>query len=124
MAISPTQFAVKTRQSANWSDAKKRALHIYRAWIRAAPEIQTMYSVPLPVSALRTRIRQEFERHRNVNKLDVTDVLITKATIDYQETMNYWRQATHIMSYFKEENFRGDKRLPKNFITGFLDGRN
>lgn len=49
-----------------------------------APEIQTMYSVPLPVSALRTRIRQEFERHRNVNKLDVTDVLITKATIDYQ----------------------------------------
>lgn len=38
-----------------------------------------------------------------------------------QETMNYWRQATHIMSYFKEENFRGDKRLPKNFITGFLD---
>jgi hypothetical protein len=43
-----------------------------------------MYSVPLPVSALRTRIRQEFERHRNVKKLDVTDVLITKATIDYQ----------------------------------------
>lgn len=43
-----------------------------------------MYSVPLPVSALRTRIRQEFERHRNVNKLDVTDILITKATIDYQ----------------------------------------
>jgi NADH dehydrogenase (ubiquinone) 1 alpha subcomplex subunit 6 len=124
MAISPTQFAVKTRQSANWGDAKKRVLHIYRAWIRAAPEVQTMYSVPLPVSALRTRIRQEFERHRNVNKLDVTDVLITKATIDYQETMNYWRQATHIMSYFKEENFRGDKRLPKDFITGFLDGRN
>jgi NADH dehydrogenase (ubiquinone) 1 alpha subcomplex subunit 6 len=35
--------------------------------------------------------------------------------------MNYWRQATHIMSYFKEENFRGDKRLPKDFMTGFLD---
>lgn len=35
--------------------------------------------------------------------------------------MNYWRQTTHIMSYFKEENFRGDKRLPTNFITGFLE---
>ncbi len=38
-----------------------------------------------------------------------------------QETMNYWRQTTHIMSYFKEENFRGDKRLPTNFMTGFLE---
>ena len=35
--------------------------------------------------------------------------------------MNFWRQTTHIMSYFKEENFRGDKRLPKNFMTGFLE---
>lgn len=35
--------------------------------------------------------------------------------------MNYWRQTTHIMSYFKEENFRGDKRLPNNFMTGFLE---
>jgi hypothetical protein len=25
------------------------------------------------------------------------------------------------MSYFKEENFRGDKRLPSNFMTGFLE---
>jgi len=105
-----------------------------------------MYSVPLPVSAIRTRIRQEFERHRYVNKLPVVDVLIQKGNADYQvryaavkwagtlktrlgadfgfyyqETMNYWRQTTHVMSYFKEENFRGDKRLPNNFITGFLE---
>jgi len=49
-----------------------------------APEIQTMYSVPLPVSVIRTRIRQEFERHRFVNKLPVVDVLVTKGHIDYQ----------------------------------------
>ncbi|KAJ9143593.1 Complex 1 protein [Coniochaeta hoffmannii] len=124
MAISPTQYAIKTRQSANWNDAKKRVLASYRAWLRGAGEIQTMYSVPLPVSAIRTRIRQEFERHRYVNKLPVVDVLIQKGNADYQETMNYWRQTTHVMSYFKEENFRGDKRLPNNFITGFLEGRN
>lgn len=38
-----------------------------------------------------------------------------------QETMNFWKQTTHIMSYFKEENFRGDKRLPNSFMTGFLE---
>lgn len=40
-----------------------------------------------------------------------------------QETMNFWRQTTHIMSYFKDENFRGDERLPKNFMDGFLEVR-
>lgn len=82
-------------------------LTAYRAWIRAvrprqrdvvveqgaiadcgglpqAPEIQTMYSIPQPVSAIRTRIRQEFERHRFVNKLPVVDMLLLQNNADYQ----------------------------------------
>lgn len=35
--------------------------------------------------------------------------------------MNFWKQTTHVMSYFKEENFRGDKRLPSSFMEGFLE---
>ncbi|KAF5709115.1 NADH-ubiquinone oxidoreductase kDa subunit [Fusarium mundagurra] len=134
MAITPTQFAKKTAQSANWSDAKRRVLSSYREWIRAAPEVQTMYNMPMPVSAIRTRMRQEFERQRFVNKLSVVDVLLFKSHAEYQrafvltswaqETMNFWKQTNHIMAYFKEENFRGDKRLPSSFMTGFLEGRN
>lgn len=37
--------------------------------------------------------------------------------------MNFWKQTTHVMSYFKEENFRAEKRLPSNFMTGFLEVR-
>lgn len=37
--------------------------------------------------------------------------------------MNFWKQTNHVMSYFKEENFRGDKRLPSNFMEGFLEVR-
>ncbi|KAF7539302.1 hypothetical protein G7054_g2232 [Neopestalotiopsis clavispora] len=139
MAVTPTQFAKKTAQSANWADAKRRVLSAYRDWIRAAPEIQTMYSVPFPVSVIRTRMRQEFERHRYVNKLPVVDVLIMQNNAEYQEfgsstladtqsvlqeTMNFWKQTTHVMSYFPEENFRGHERLPKNFMNAFLEGRN
>ncbi len=43
-----------------------------------------MYSVPLPVAVIRTRIRQEFERHRYVNKLPVVDVLLMQSNADYQ----------------------------------------
>ena len=53
-------------------------------FIHQAPEIQTMYSVPHPVSAIRTRMRQEFERNRFVNKLSVIDVLLMKSNADYQ----------------------------------------
>ncbi|KAL2289026.1 hypothetical protein FJTKL_02869 [Diaporthe vaccinii] len=89
-----------------------------------APEIQTMYNVPFPVSVIRTRIREEFERNRFVNKLPIVDVLLFKSDAEYQETMNFWKQSNHVMSFFKEENFRGDHRLPSNFMSGFLEGRN
>ncbi|KAK7908563.1 hypothetical protein PG985_015866 [Apiospora marii] len=124
MAVTPTQFAKKTAQSANWDVAKRRVLAAYREWVRAAPEIQTMYSIPFPVSVIRTRMREEFERHRFVNKLPVVDVLLMQNNAEYQETMNFWKQTTHVMSYFPEENFRGHERLPKTFMQGFLEGRN
>ncbi len=38
--------------------------------------------------------------------------------------MNFWKQTTHVMSYFKDENFRGDDRLPNSFMSGFLQVRN
>ncbi|CAK7268833.1 ndufa6 NADH-ubiquinone oxidoreductase subunit [Sporothrix epigloea] len=107
MAILPTEFARVTRQC-----------------IDQAPEIQTMYSVPQPVSAVRTRMRQEFERHRFVNKLPVVDVLLFQSNADFQETMNFWRQTNHIMAYFKEESFKKGPKLPSSFIEGFLEGRN
>jgi NADH dehydrogenase (ubiquinone) 1 alpha subcomplex subunit 6 len=121
MAITPTQFAKKTAQSASWADAKRRVLSSYREWIRGAPEIQTMYNMPMPVSAIRTRIRQEFERNRYAKNLPVVDVLLFKSHAEYQEMMNFWKQTTHVMSYFKDENFRGDSRLPSSFMSGFLE---
>lgn len=37
--------------------------------------------------------------------------------------MNFWKQSNHVMSYFKEENFRGEHRLPSSFMSGFLEVR-
>lgn len=54
-----------------------------------APEIQQLYSVPLPVSVMRTRMRQEFERHRYVNKLPVVDVLLMQNNAEYQVSVDH-----------------------------------
>lgn len=49
-----------------------------------SPEIQTMYSLNMPVSAIRTKIRQEFEKHRYVSQLSVIDVLLFQSHAEFQ----------------------------------------
>ncbi|GAB7322760.1 hypothetical protein MBLNU13_g05337t2 [Cladosporium sp. NU13] len=139
--INPTYLAQRTRQSANWEDASRRVLSSYRDWLRAvrtprdlrerkeeelenaAPEIQTMYTLNMPVSTIRTKMRQEFERHRYVSKLKTADVLIYKSHAEFQETLNFWKQLSHVLKYFRAEE-DPKATLPKSFIAGFLQGRN
>ncbi len=52
--------------------------------LRQAPEIQQMYSLNIPVSQLRTKVRQEFERHRYVNRLPVVDMLLFQCHAEFQ----------------------------------------
>lgn len=49
-----------------------------------SPEIQQMYSLNMPVSAIRTKIRQEFERHRYVAQLKTVDVLLFNSHQEFQ----------------------------------------
>ncbi|EED12460.1 NADH-ubiquinone oxidoreductase B14 subunit, putative [Talaromyces stipitatus ATCC 10500] len=123
MTINPTYLAQRTRTSINWADAKARVRKSYREWLRASPEIQTMYSLNIPVSVIRTKIRQQFEQHRYVSQINVVDVLLYKSHAEFQETLNYWKQLSHVMKYFRAEE-EPAARLPPNFITGFLEGRN
>lgn len=98
-----------------------------------------MYSLNMPVSNIRTKIRQEFERHRYVAQLNTVDVLLFNSHQEYQvcaatsyrqiiakangrgkETLNYWKQLTHVLKYFRAEE-DPKARLPQNFIQGFLE---
>lgn len=79
-----------------------------------------MYSLNMPVSSIRTKMRQEFERHRYVQQLPTVDVLLFQSHQEYQETLNFWKQVTHVLKYFRAEE-DPKAALPKNFIQGFLE---
>ncbi|KAJ9502114.1 hypothetical protein H2202_002178 [Exophiala xenobiotica] len=68
----------------------------------------------MPVSKVRTKMRQEFEKHRYVNNIQAVDVLLQQSHAEFQ---------THVMKYWRAEEDE-NARLPKNFISGFLEGRN
>lgn len=79
-----------------------------------------MYSLNLPVSALRTKMRQEFERHRYVSQTPTVDVLLAKSDMEFQETMNYWKQLSHVAKYFTTDE-PDRARLPSSFMQGFME---
>ncbi len=105
-----------------------------------------MYSLNMPVSKIRTKLRSEYEKHRYVNQLNVVDVLLFQGHSEFQvsaskclqeevlarvkidadlrvhlqETLNYWKQLEHVMKYFRQEEDPTAK-LPNNFISGFLE---
>ncbi|KPI34402.1 NADH-ubiquinone oxido 14.8 kDa subunit [Cyphellophora attinorum] len=108
------------RAAINWGDAHRRVLKSYREWLRAGPEIQQMYSLNMPVARIRSKVREEFEKHRYVNNLKAVDVLISQSHMEFQETLNFWKQLSHVMKYFRKEE-DPTARLPKNFMSGFLE---
>lgn len=80
----------------------------------------TLYQLNIPSSAVRAKIREEFEKNRYVEDLSVRDILLFKGTIEYQETMNLWKQETHIMRYFAKEEAAP---VPTGFLDKFYEGR-
>lgn len=55
-----------------------------------------MYSLGMPVSAIRTKIRQEFEKHRYVAQIKTVDVLLYKSHAEFQVSLNFATIQTRI----------------------------
>lgn len=79
-----------------------------------------LHELNLPSSAIRAKIREEFEKHRSVEKLEVRDILYAKGEMEYQEVMNVWKQTNHIMNYFIKDEA---PPKPTTFLEKFYEGR-
>lgn len=62
------------------------------------------------------------ERQQRSNRRGVVYHKVQSLT-SAQETLNYWKQLPHILKYFRAEE-DPTAHLPKDFMSGFLEGRN
>lgn len=89
--------------------------------MRYSGEMSDLYELDMPVANVKTKIRQEFERHRFVQDLGVSNVLYMKGQMEFQELINFWKQQCHVLRYFDDQNAYG--KVDKNdFVKNFLRG--
>lgn len=103
MTTIPSRLARLTSSSLSPSHAAFRSRSLYRQWYRSAPEITQLYALNVPASAIRAKIRNDFERNKNVTDLQTIDILLTKGYMEYQETVNCWKMESQIMRWFAKE---------------------
>jgi NADH dehydrogenase (ubiquinone) 1 alpha subcomplex subunit 6 len=56
--------------------------------MRSANEIVTLYAINIPASAVKAKIRQEFERNSRVDDLATVDILLLKGHQEYQVSLS------------------------------------
>jgi len=119
MTTIPARLARVTRTSSSPAEARQRVLAVYRDWYRSAPEICTLYALNVSPAYFRHCIRQRFERNRHITDVRVIDILLSKSRMEYQETVNCWKQNDHILGILLETK----ERAPKTFLQRFYEGR-
>ncbi|KAI9023774.1 hypothetical protein CLU79DRAFT_748126 [Phycomyces nitens] len=119
-AFCVSNFATTTAVSKSSKEATQRAISLYRLWQKSVPEIMRIHEINMPTSQVRAKIRENFEKNRYVEELPVRDILLARGHMEFQETINVWKQHNHIMSYFAAE-----EAVPKatTFLEKFYEGR-
>ncbi|KIJ61674.1 hypothetical protein HYDPIDRAFT_42393 [Hydnomerulius pinastri MD-312] len=119
MTTIPSRLAQMTRVSSGPAEARMRVIDLYRGWMRAAPEIVTLYALPVTPSYVRHCIRAKFEANRHVSDPRAIEILLLKSRQDLQESLNCWKQTDHVMGIL----LKVEERPQKGFMQKFLEGR-
>lgn len=122
MPTTPTAFAEMARFSKTQAGLQRRVISLYRRFIRRAPNFVEMYEMDIPVAIVRTKLREQFERHRFVEDMRVRNVLLAKGHNEFQETVNFWKQGGHVLKYFDDYLSTKIEKKPDNFVRRFIKG--
>ncbi|NXG41961.1 NDUA6 dehydrogenase, partial [Psilopogon haemacephalus] len=110
--------AVKPIFSRDLGEAKRRVRELYRAWYREVPNTVHLYQLDITVKQGRNKVREMFLKNAHVRDPRVIDMLVIKGKMELQETINVWKQRTHVMRYFHET----ETPRPNDFLSKFYAG--
>ncbi|XP_013907512.1 PREDICTED: NADH dehydrogenase [ubiquinone] 1 alpha subcomplex subunit 6 [Thamnophis sirtalis] len=109
---------VKPVFSRDLAEAKRHVRELYRTWYREIPNTVHTYQLEITVKQGRDKVRELFMKNSHVTDPRVIDLLVIKGKMEFQETINVWKQKTHIMRYFHET----ETPQPTDFLSKFYIG--
>ncbi|XP_034259590.1 NADH dehydrogenase [ubiquinone] 1 alpha subcomplex subunit 6 [Pantherophis guttatus] len=109
---------VKPVFSRDLAEAKRHVRELYRTWYREIPNTVHTYQLEITVKQGRDKVRELFMKNAHVTDPRIIDLLVIKGKMEFQETINVWKQKTHIMRYFHET----EAPQPTDFLSKFYIG--
>ncbi|KAI0985078.1 hypothetical protein GJ496_011647 [Pomphorhynchus laevis] len=103
----------------------KRALRVYKAFIKQIPCIIANYELPLDEKLMRDTIRKRFTDNAHISDYRVIDIMLMKTEMELVELINVWKMRSHTADMFDADTLRHRQLLSENsksFIRRFLSG--
>ncbi|GAB6025978.1 hypothetical protein CHUAL_011947 [Chamberlinius hualienensis] len=110
---------VKPLLSVDRAEAKRRVINLYKAWYRQIPLTVFRMDANVTVPNARQKLREIFEKNRNVTDIRTIDMLVIKGQMELMETAKVWKQPCHFLTYMKETV----EPKPADFLSKFFAGQ-
>uniref|UniRef100_G1KCC1 NADH dehydrogenase [ubiquinone] 1 alpha subcomplex subunit 6 n=1 Tax=Anolis carolinensis TaxID=28377 RepID=G1KCC1_ANOCA len=111
-----TGAVVKPIFSRDLTEAKRRVRELYRAWYREIPNTVHIFQLDITVKQGRDKVREMFMKNAHVTDPRVIDMLVIKGKMDLQETIQVWKQRTHLMRTRYRQQHRNSENEGNNKV--------
>ncbi|XP_055631630.1 NADH dehydrogenase [ubiquinone] 1 alpha subcomplex subunit 6-like [Toxorhynchites rutilus septentrionalis] len=109
---------VRPLLSIDHQEARRNVIKLYKTWYRHIPLVVHQYDIPKTVGECRLKLREQFDKHKDVTDVRVIDMLVIKEQMELKAIVNRWKQKSHLMRYWQD----GCNPKPKGFLERFYAG--